>query len=72
MIIRVIQMATPENVLVQTVDSVLEKADEVSKVVEQVEEVLTKKSWSCWAFGWNIVATKSPTAPTVSNTDSKE
>jgi len=64
-------MVNPEVVLVET----LEKAQEVVRVVEQVEEVLTKKSWSCWAFGWNIVATKSPAVPSVpavSNTDSKE
>ena len=61
-------MVDPEVVLTET----LEKAQEVVRVVEQVEEVLTKKSWSCWAFGWNIVATKSPVVPAVSNTDSKE
>ncbi len=66
-------MVDPEVVLVETVvDEVLEKAREVVQVVEQVEEVLMKKSWSCWAFGWNIVATKSPVVPAVSNTDSKE
>jgi hypothetical protein len=66
-------MVHPEVVLVENVvDDVLEKAQEVVQVVEQVEEVLTKKSWSCWAFGWNIVATKSPSVSTVSNTDSKE
>jgi hypothetical protein len=69
-------MVNPDIVLVETVvDDVLEKAQEVVQVVEQVEEVLTKKSWSCWAFGWNIVATKSPalpSVPAVSNTDSKD
>ena len=67
-------MVKPEVVLAET----LEKAQEVVRVVEEVEEVLTKKSWSCWAFGWNIVATKSPAVPavpavpTVSKTESKE
>jgi len=66
-------MVNPEVVLVENVvDDVLEKAQEVVQVVEQVEEVLMKKSWSCWAFGWNIVATKSPSVSAVSNTHSKE
>ena len=68
-------MTRPEDVLVETVvNTVLEKAPEVSKVVEEVEEVLAKKSCSCWAFGWNIVATKTlsslPSPVTASNTDS--
>jgi hypothetical protein len=64
-------MVKPEDVLVETVvKAVEEKAPEITKVVQQVEEALATKSCSCWVFGWNIVANKSPAA--VSNTDSKE
>ena len=63
-------MVKPEDVLVEA----LEKAPEITKVVEQVEEALATKSCSCWVFGWNIIVNKSirPDAATVSNIDSKE
>ena len=70
-------MTNPDIVLVETVvDAALEKFPEVAQVVEQVEEIIAKKSCSCFIFGWNIVATKAvqspPKSEPVSNTGSKE
>ena len=66
-------MSNPKDVPVEAVvNTVSEKAAEVTRAVEEVEEMLATKSCSCWVFGWNILVTKSPKPETVSNISSKE